>query len=49
MKYKTEKNFDILKEENKLFKSFEDIDDLYENLVDMLKEKDKILVSEDKK
>ena len=48
MKYKTEKNFDILKEENKLFKSFEDIDDLYENLVDMLKEKDKILVSEDK-
>ena len=48
IKYKTEKNLDILKEENKLFKSFEDIDDMYENLVDMFKEKEKISVSEEK-
>ena len=45
MKYKTEKNFGNLKEENKLFKSFEDIDDLFENLVDMFKEKEKILIT----
>ena len=48
MNYKTEKNFGSLKEENKLFKSFEDIDDLFENLVDMFKEKEKILISEEK-
>ena len=48
IKYKAEKIFDNLKEENKLFKSFKDIDDMYENLVDMLKEKQKILVSEEK-
>ena len=48
MNYKTEKNFGSLKEENKLFRSFEDIDDLFENLVDMFKEKEKILISEEK-
>ena len=47
-KKKKKKNLDILKEENKLFKSFEDIDDMYENLVDMFKEKEKISVSEEK-
>ena len=46
--YKTEKNFGILKGENKLFKSFEDTDDLFENFVDMFKEKEKILISEEK-
>ena len=46
--YKTEKNFGILKGENKLFQSFEDTDDLFENFVDMFKEKEKILISEEK-
>lgn len=48
MKYKLEKNFDYLKEENKLFKIYEDINDMYENLVDMLKDEEKILIAEEK-